>query len=109
MNREEARRIVDERVVKKLLAHPESAREIGKKVALELTGECEGRWVVDCTTDPVTVREGDDDVVATIVVDAATLAQIVTGELSPPAAFLSGRIKVDGDLAAAVRLGQMLL
>jgi putative sterol carrier protein len=109
MTKEDAQAIIDERVVQKLAAQPERAKQIGKKVALKLTGECEGRWVVDCTVDPVVVKEGDVDAQSTINVDAATLSQIVAGELSAPAAFLSGKIQVDGDLGAAVSLGQLLM
>lgn len=109
MTKADVQQIIDERVVQRLAKQPERAAGIGKKVALELVGEFEGRWIVDCTVDPCVVTEGDDEAHATISVDAATLAQVVAGELSPPAAFLSGKIKVDGDLGAAVSLGQLLM
>lgn len=109
MNMEELRRVVDERIVKRLEAKPEEARDIGKAVALEVTGELTGRWVVDCSIEPATVRESDEEAVTTITLDSTALESMLKGELSPPAAFMSGQIKVDGDLGAAVKLGQFLM
>lgn len=109
MTIDELRRIVDERIVKKLMAKPEEARNIGKAVALVVTGELTGRWVVDCSTDPASVRESDESAATTITLDSTALENMLKGELSPPAAFMSGQIKVDGDLGAAVKLGQFLM
>jgi len=109
MTIEELRRIVDQRITKRLEARPEDARNIGKAVALKVTGELVGRWVVDCSSDPASVRESDEEAATTITMDCAALEGMLKGELSPPAAFMAGRIKVDGDLGAAVRLGQFLM
>lgn len=109
MTIEEARRAIDERIVKRLEANPEGAKEVGTTVALEVTGEVTGRWVVDCTKSPVSVTESDDAAKATIMLDATALEGILSGEISPQAAFMSGSIKVDGDLGAALRLGQFLM
>jgi putative sterol carrier protein len=101
--------VVDERIVKRLEARPDEARNIGKAVALEVTGELTGRWVVDCSKNPASVRESDEAAATTITLDAVALESMLRGELSPPAAFMSGQIKVDGDLSAAVKLGQFLM
>ena len=110
MDIEEARRIVDERIAKRLLENPEGAKGIGKAVALEITGEFRGRWLVDCVSSPAKVVESDDgSAETTISLDSGALEKIISGELTPPAAFMSGQIRVDGDLGAAVRLGQLLM
>jgi len=110
MNIEEARRIVAERITSRLDDDPQRAAEIGKAVALEITGEFTGRWVVDCRRSPANVRETEGgDAEATITLDSKALEGIVAGEISPAQAFMSGSIKVEGDLGAAVRLGQFLM
>ncbi len=110
MNIEEARRIVAERITSRLNDDPQRAADIGKAVALEVTGEFTGRWVVDCREVPAMVRETEDgDAEATIRLDSKALEGMLSGDISPAQAFMSGSIKVDGDLGAAVRLGQLLM
>lgn len=54
------------------------------------------------------VRAGDDDTDVTLSADADTFQAILEGELNPTAAFMSGRLSVDGDMGAAMKLGGLL-
>lgn len=110
MNIEDARRIVDERIVKRLSENPKGAKDIGKTIAIEITGEWGGRWVVDCAKDPAAVIESADSKAhATITLDSKAFEKMISGDLSPHMAFMAGQIKVDGDLGAAVKFGQFLM
>ena len=40
--------------------------------------------------------------------DAETFREILDGSLNPTAAFMSGRLKIDGDMGAAMRLAPVL-
>ena len=53
-------------------------------------------------------RAGDGDAEVTMTADADTFRQILEGELDPTAAFMQGRLKIDGDMGAAMRLGSAL-
>ncbi|MCB1348410.1 MAG: SCP2 sterol-binding domain-containing protein [Paracoccaceae bacterium] len=53
-------------------------------------------------------REGDDAADVTLTASAEVFEQILAGELNPTAAFMSGRLAVDGDMGAAMRLGSLL-
>jgi putative sterol carrier protein len=54
------------------------------------------------------VREGQGDADVTMTADTDTFQQILSGDLNPTAAFMSGRLKVDGDMGTAMRLGAAL-
>ena len=53
-------------------------------------------------------RAGDDDADVTMSADADTFREILDGSLNPTSAFMSGRLKVDGDMGAAMRLAPAL-
>lgn len=53
-------------------------------------------------------RAGDEDADVTLSADAATFAEILDGSLNPTSAFMSGRLAVDGDMGAAMRLAPAL-
>ncbi len=53
-------------------------------------------------------REGDDAADVTLTAAADVFEQILAGDLNPTAAFMSGKLAVDGDMGAAMRLGGLL-
>jgi putative sterol carrier protein len=44
----------------------------------------------------------------TLTADAETFRAILDGSLNPTAAFMTGKLAVDGDMGAAMRLGAVL-
>ena len=54
------------------------------------------------------VREGDEEAEVTLTSDTETFRAILDGDLDPTSAFMTGRLKVDGDMGAAMRLGSVL-
>jgi putative sterol carrier protein len=44
----------------------------------------------------------------TISASLDTFREIFDGELSPTAAYMTGRMKIDGDMSAAMKLSQIL-
>ncbi len=53
-------------------------------------------------------RAGDEDAEVTMTADTETFRDILDGALNPTAAFMSGRLKIDGDMGAAMRLAPAL-
>ncbi|MGI9390016.1 MAG: SCP2 sterol-binding domain-containing protein [Boseongicola sp.] len=53
-------------------------------------------------------RAADEEADVTMTADADTFRAILGGELDPTAAFMSGRLAIDGDMGAAMRLGSVL-
>ncbi|TYB82934.1 SCP2 sterol-binding domain-containing protein [Maritimibacter fusiformis] len=54
------------------------------------------------------VRQGDGDADVTLTASADTFQSIVSGELNPTSAFMTGKLSIDGDMGAAMRLGSAL-
>ena len=53
-------------------------------------------------------RAGDDEADVTLTADAETFQAILEGDLNPTSAFMTGQLKLDGDMGAAMRLGSVL-
>ena len=66
--------------------------------------EGEGALVIDAAG----VRAGDDDADVTLTADTETFQQILDGDMNPTAAFMSGKLSVDGDMGLAMKLGSVL-
>ena len=66
--------------------------------------EDEGAIVVDADG----ARAADDEADVTMSADTDTFRAILEGELNPTAAYMSGRLTLDGDMGAAMRLGAVL-
>ena len=66
--------------------------------------EGEGSVVVDGAG----VRAADDDAAVTLTASADTFQEMMSGELNPTAAFMSGKLSVDGDMGMAMQLGSLL-
>jgi putative sterol carrier protein len=67
-----------------------------------LTGE--GSLVVDGAG----AREGDDPADVTLTAAPDTFQQIVAGDLDATAAFMTGKLQLDGDMSRAMQLASLL-
>ncbi len=53
-------------------------------------------------------RAGDEGADVTLTADADTFEAILAGDMDPTAAFMSGKLAVDGDMGLAMKLGSIL-
>lgn len=53
-------------------------------------------------------RVSDDDADVTLSADSDTFQQILSGDLNPTGAFMSGKLSVDGDMGVAMQLASVL-
>ncbi|OIQ29866.1 MAG: sterol carrier family protein [Alphaproteobacteria bacterium MedPE-SWcel] len=53
-------------------------------------------------------RVSDEDADVTMTADAETFQEILSGELNPTAAFMGGKLTIDGDMGVAMKLAQAL-
>ena len=87
----------------------EAVKQLSEKIgsfdgSVKFVIEDEGAIMVD----DAGVREGDDDAECTMTADEDTFRAILDGSLNPTAAFMSGKLKVDGDMGQAMKLGAQL-
>jgi putative sterol carrier protein len=58
--------------------------------------------------DPTGVRAGDDEADVTLTAAAEVFQGILTGDVNPTMAFMTGKLSVDGDMGLAMKLGAAL-
>jgi putative sterol carrier protein len=63
-----------------------------------------GEWLVDIHEGHLHVSEGSGDAQCTILTSAETFERIVAGEQNPTTAYMTGKIKIKGDMGAAMKL-----
>ncbi len=51
---------------------------------------------------------GDDEADVTLIADADVFQGIIEGETNPTAAFMTGKLKVEGDMGLAMKLAGFL-
>ena len=66
-----------------------------------------GEWTVDVRDGKVAVNEGGADADVTISATEDNFTKIVAGELNPTSAYMTGKIKVKGDMGAAMKLQKL--
>lgn len=64
----------------------------------------DGILVIDGTEVSTTDKEAD----CTISVALEDLQAIIDGDLNPTAAFMQGKVKVEGDMSVAMKLGEII-
>jgi putative sterol carrier protein len=64
----------------------------------------EGGIVIDANG----VRAGDDEADVTLTADAEVFQAILAGDMNPTAAFMQGKLGVDGNMGLAMKLGALL-
>jgi putative sterol carrier protein len=66
-----------------------------------------GQWLVNVDDGKVSVREGGGDADATIHASQETFEKIVAGEQNPTSAYMTGKLKIKGDMGAAMKLQKL--
>ena len=54
------------------------------------------------------IRAGDEDAECTLPASSDTFEGILSGDVNPTTAFMTGKLKLDGDMGQAMRLGGAL-
>ncbi|MEM7498054.1 MAG: SCP2 sterol-binding domain-containing protein [Pseudomonadota bacterium] len=77
-------------------------KDFSGSVKFDIDGE--GSIVADGTG----VRVGEEEAEVTVSGDLDTFRDLFDGELDPTSAFMTGKIRIDGDMGAAMKLVQYL-
>ena len=88
---------------------PEGVQGIDATFLFDLDGEQGGQWsVVLQGGKPTVSKSAVENPDITIIATAENWLKIVNGELSGQAAFLTGKIRLRGDMALAMKLQNIL-
>lgn len=66
-----------------------------------------GQWTVDVDNGAVSVKEGGGDADVSISTSQETFEKIIAGEQNPTSAYMTGKLKVKGDMGAAMKLQKL--
>lgn len=78
----------------------------GKKVKFDFGDD--GQLMIDGASDPAVVNNDDGEADCTVIVDKDVFESIAAGEENAQMAFMSGKLKVEGDMGIAMQLGTIL-
>jgi putative sterol carrier protein len=67
-----------------------------------------GTWKVDVDDGAISVSEGQAAADVTIATSEDTFQKLVAGEINPIAAYMQKKIRVSGDMGAAMKLQKIL-
>ena len=66
-----------------------------------------GQWKVDVRDGSVNVTEGSGDADVTITTSEENFEKIASGDMNPTTAYMSGKLKIKGDMGAAMKLQKL--
>lgn len=81
-----------------------SSRISGFDGSIKVVIEGEGAMMIDGDG----VRAADEEASCTMTADAETFMGMMTGDVNPTSAFMTGKLSVDGDMGQAMKLGSVL-
>ena len=66
-----------------------------------------GKWLVDVRDGKVNVTEGGENADVVLSASQETFEKIASGEQNPTSAYMTGKLKVKGDMGAAMKLQKL--
>ena len=85
----------------------DAAKAAGMTASYKFDIDGSGSWLVDVDDGKVTVTEDGGDADCTISTSSETFLKIANGEQNPTAAYMSGKLKVKGDMGQAMKLQKL--
>ena len=82
--------------------------ESGLAATLKFDMGDDGVIHIDATVNPNVVTNDNKDAQCTVGVALEDLEAMLAGDLAPTAAFMSGKLKVDGDMGVAMKLQNIM-
>ena len=89
-------------------ADPSRASDLTASYRFDIAGAGAGTWRVDVDAGTVTVTQSDEPADCAIATDEQTFLAVVEGRQSPIGAYMTGKIKVEGDMGLALRLRDLV-
>lgn len=82
---------------------------IDVNIVWSLSGDEPGDWNVAIADGKLNTGEGSsDNPDATLSMDSDDFKDLISGELNPMMAFMQGKVKVDGDMGAVMKIQGLL-
>jgi putative sterol carrier protein len=85
--------------------NPERVAGMNNTYVFEIEGA--GTWTVAIADGAITVTEGASDADVTFSASEESFEKIVAGEQNPTTAYMTGKLKIKGDMGAAMKLQKL--
>ena len=87
----------------------EKAADTNMTLMFDLSGDDGGQWNVKIADGKLDVNEGaTTDPTATVKMDAGDFQAMSSGSLNPMMAFMTGKVKVEGDLNSVMKFQSLV-
>ena len=104
-----AEEIFEKKIPERLKERADKIGSLNAIYQFDITGEGGGTWVLDLTKPGGHVSKGaSPDAKCTVTMDSAHFSELIEGKLNPQMAFMTGKLKVKGDMGLALKLGTIL-
>src|SRR5690349_4146865 len=103
-----AKEVFEKHLPSRLQAKPDVVSKINSTYKFVITGDAGGTWVVDLTKPGGAISAGEGEAKCTITMASSDFVELMNGKLNPQMAFMSGKLKVAGDMGLALKLGSLL-
>ncbi len=101
--------IFEQKIPERLKTRADKIGNLQAIYQFDLTGDGGGTWVLDLTQPGGKISKGaSESAKCTVTVKASDFSDIVEGKLNPQMAFMTGKLKVKGDMGLALKLGTIL-
>lgn len=101
--------VFERQIPARLQAKPDVVSKINAIYQFNISGAGGGSWSVDCTQPGGKVAAGPAaGAKCTVAATDQDFLAIVNGKLNPQMAFMSGKLKIQGDMGLALKLQQIL-
>jgi putative sterol carrier protein len=109
MAAESVKDVFERHMPEKLKGKPDVVAKINAIYQFNISGPNGGQWSVDCTQPGGAIAPGTAaGAKCTVAATDADFLAIVNGKLNPQMAFMSGKLKIQGDMGLAMKLQQIL-
>jgi len=101
--------IFEQKIPEKLQKNADKIEGIDAIYEFNITGEGGGIWSLDLSGGKKEVKEGSTGSAnCTITISAPDFDELIAGSLNAQMAFMTGKLKVAGDMGLALKLGNIL-
>jgi putative sterol carrier protein len=90
-----------------LAARADAEKTAGMNNSYLFEIEGAGQWLVSVQDGNVSVSEGSGEADTTITTSEETMLAVISGEQNPTTAYMTGKLKIKGDMGAAMKLQKL--